>query len=433
MNENAADMPEQSLNCFIGHTPLATAPVPKSGNGASGARLPLDGMTLAVKDNIDLQGLPTTAGCPALADSIAATTAPALQRLITAGATVYGKANMHELAFGVTSRNRAFGFVRNPHNRALTAGGSSGGSAAAVAAGQVSAALGTDTGGSIRVPAAFCGVVGFRPSWGRYSSEGVVPLAVSRDTIGPIARCVEDVARLDRCISGDGPLPDVPLRSLTLGLPQGFLLEDLDPSVERAWLGTLDRLKAAGATLRQCDVPGLFEAIDACTMAITAYELRRDLPTHILARSRYRDAQEFVAQIASPDVQEIFRHIVLTSNGPTAAHYEQIQRELRPRLRQLIANVFAAHRLDAWILPAVPVPPFSLELERELTLNGKTVPLFMTTVRNLQQATIAGLPSLSLPMPVGPIDLPCGLCVEGLPGSDRNLLAIAQAIESALG
>lgn len=204
---------------------------------------PLHGVPLAIKDSFDVAGTPTTAGTPALQNNIARRTAPMVQKLFEAGALMLGKTNLYELAFGITSSNEFTGAVHNPYNQMMSAGGSSSGSAAAVAAGMAPAALGSDTAGSIRIPAAHCGVVGFRPSTGRYPSEGLVPLFHTRDAPGLMARSVEDIALLDEVISGDGDGSQVELRGLRIGLPRDYFFADLDSRVAAVIERELSRLQ----------------------------------------------------------------------------------------------------------------------------------------------------------------------------------------------
>ena len=194
-------------------------------------RLPLSGIPLAIKDNIDCAGMPTAAGTAALRDAVPRADAPVVARVIDAGALAAGKANMHELAFGCTNDNGFFGPARNAYDPSRIPGGSSGGSAVLVASGAVPAALGTDTGGSVRIPAALCGLVGFRPTHGRYPSGGVVPISPTRDTVGPIARTVADVMLLDEILSGNGTaLPAVDdTRGFRLAVPYSTLWEGLSP------------------------------------------------------------------------------------------------------------------------------------------------------------------------------------------------------------
>jgi len=181
-------------------------------------------------------------------------------------------------------------------------------------------------------------------------------------------------------------------------------------------------------------VPGLWDLIDATSPLITRYELRRDLAACMLTRAGGMSAAGFVASIASPDVRALFEMTLHSQGAPSAEDYRRAVQVQLPQMRRLLADVFATHRLDAWIFPTVPVPPFSLEADREVMLNGSARPLFMTTVRNMQQASLAGMPSVSMPMPMprAADALPCGLCAESLPGSDRRLLAVAASIELAL-
>jgi indoleacetamide hydrolase len=242
------------LNAFIS---LADA-VPLPVNHAEATALPgrSAGLPIAVKDNIDVAGFRTTAGTPGLRDWRPATDAPVVSRLRGEGAVIIGKTNMHELAVGITSNNPTFGAVRNPHDHSLIAGGSSGGSAAAVAMGVVTAALGTDTAGSCRIPASLCGCVGFRPTTGRYPSDGVVPLAATRDTIGILTQDVSDAILLDEIIT-DTPTAPAGLKGRRLGVPGPYFYDDLDDQVRPVIDAALARLEDAGAVLVQTEVKQL--------------------------------------------------------------------------------------------------------------------------------------------------------------------------------
>ncbi len=417
---------QHSLQCFIGFDVARSGATPRAGQL-------LGDLSLVVKDNIDVASWATTAGTPAFVRTPVRRSASIVQTLLDAGAVVVGKTNMHELAFGVTSHNAAFGSVRNPLDTQFSAGGSSGGSAAAVAAKLVRAALGTDTGGSIRVPAAFCGVVGFRPSAGRYSSDGVVPLAASRDTIGLLTDTVELARRLDACIAQDASagFREIPPR-LTLGVPAGFLTEDLSESVSAAWSRALNALRAHGHTIVSVDVRGLWELIDRTSPVVTAFELVRDFSRAILSRTAGLTSQEFVASIASPDVRAIFQALIIDGRGPTAEQYAAATAADLPAMRSLIDNLFREHALDAWIFPTVPFTAFPLTANEAVLHNGKQLPLFRTTVRNLQQASLIGMPSISLPMPTMRSPLPAGLCIEALPGDDARLLALAASLSGTI-
>jgi indoleacetamide hydrolase len=210
---------------------------------------PLAGIPVVVKDNIDTVGFPTSAATSSLKDNHPTGNAPIVDALEASGAYVFAKANMHELAGGGTSSNPVFGPVRNPYDRARVAGGSSGGTAAAIAARMAPIGLGTDTAGSVRIPSAFCGTVGLRPTsvgGKRYSSDGIVPLALDLDTAGPMARCVADVALMHAAVTGHR-LPDPPaLDRIRIGIPRQHYWEGLDPEVERVAREAVAQLREAG-------------------------------------------------------------------------------------------------------------------------------------------------------------------------------------------
>jgi mandelamide amidase len=240
------------LNSIVGfdEAQLLRAAREKSDERASGkSRGVLHGVPFVAKDNIDTVDLPTTGCTPALRGNRPPRNAPVLQRLLDAGAVLFGKANMHELAFGITNNHGAFGAARNPYNPECIPGGSSGGSAAAVAAGIAPFALGSDTGGSVRIPAALCGIAGLRPTLGRYPQEGIVPISPTRDTAGPLARTVEDLALVDGVISGDASaLQPVKLADLRIGVPRDDFNDNNYPAVATPREGFGWALSSAGVT-----------------------------------------------------------------------------------------------------------------------------------------------------------------------------------------
>jgi mandelamide amidase len=218
-----------------------------------GACLPLQGVPIVVKDNIQARGLPATAGTPALKNFVPTADAPVVQKLRDAGAIVLGKTNMHELAFGISGYNPSFNTgpqpgVRNAYDASKMAGGSSSGSAAALGARMAPAALGTDTGGSLRLPCALNGCASLRPSMGRYPQAGIAPISHTRDTPGPMAVAMADVELLDRVVTGAPALQAAELRGVRLGVMPGFLA-NLDSDTRAAWDASLARIKAAGVTV----------------------------------------------------------------------------------------------------------------------------------------------------------------------------------------
>jgi aspartyl-tRNA(Asn)/glutamyl-tRNA(Gln) amidotransferase subunit A len=256
-------------------------------DAARRARAPmaLDGLAVVIKDNIDVAGVPATSGSRLYEQYVPDQDAESVRRLRAAGAIVLGKSNLHELAYGATSNNPFYGAVRNPWDLERIPGGSSGGSGAALAADLCIAALGTDTGGSVRLPAAFTGISGIRPTFGRVSNRGVCPVSWSLDTVGPMARAVEDVARLFDVIAGYDPgdprslaheQPAPPRRamsSLKIGVPTNFFFDGIDPQIQRITRAALDVLRGLGARLVDIAIPGIEDAIAACTTIIRSEAL----------------------------------------------------------------------------------------------------------------------------------------------------------------
>jgi len=393
----------------------------------------LHGLPVVIKDNIDTLGAPTTAGTPALRSNLPRANAPVAEALFRAGAILLGKANMHELADGITNNNAAFGAVRNPYAPTMIPGGSSGGTAAAVAARVCAAGLGTDTGGSVRIPAALCGVVGLRPTSGRYPGEGIVPISHTRDTAGPIARTVADVALLDGVICGTHAPPRRPrLHGLRIGVPRQPFYDDLDPELAQVITGALVRLREAGCVLVYADLPNL-GALSAAAGAISYYEQSRDLDAYLRAAGSSLTTKDVAAQIASPDVRAIFESEVLGAAAISPQAYREAMEVHRPRLQAAYANHFREQNVVAIALPTTALPARPIGQDREVELNGRRVPTFATFLRNTRIMTIAGIPGLTIPAGLTASGLPVGLEFDAPAGSDRALLGIGVAVEEVLG
>lgn len=398
----------------------------------------LAGLAILVKDNIDTANLPTTGGTPALRDHRPAADAEVLGPLLAAGAIVVGKATMHELALGVTTTNLAAGITENPYDRSRVPGGSSGGTAAAVAARIVPAGLGSDTGASVRVPASFSGVVGFRPSTGgprrRYSGAGVLPLSHTLDTVGPIGRTVADVALLDSIVTG-APVPaPAELAGLRLGVPTA-LWAGLESGVAAVMDDARRRLADAGVVLVDVDMPEVLGLCEQIVFPLALHEPIADIPAYLRHSGADGVTLESIgAQIASPDVRGAFGAVLGDAFG---AVYQDAIDVHRPRLQELCAAAFAREDVDALLFPTSPVLPAPIDRVNGSSAHsvdgGEPVDTFLTTIRNMGPGSGAGLPSLSLPAGMTPGGLPVGLNLDGPVDTDTRVLAIGMAIEALLG
>jgi len=383
-------------------------------------RGPLHGIPIAIKDMIDTEGVRTTGASAVYLDRLPGADAAVVSRLKRAGAILLGKLNMQEFAIGGSSVPSHFGPVRNPWDTSRIAGGSSGGSAAAVAAGLCFAALGTDTGGSVRQPAALCGIVGLKPTYGRVSNLGVLPLAPSLDHVGPLARGVEDCAIVLEAIAGYEPR-DVSSerRSLKLcpwpgsaarvriGVPRAFFYEGLHPSVQRAVEAALATLADLGARI---DEAPLEVSMDRTVFQAEAYASHAEL---ISARPE-RYLPETLAKLrrgASVDAPAYIR-----------ARFELAQ------LRRGIAGMFT--QVDVLATPTVPVPAPRL-LDYPQTFDEVLAWEAGSMLRNTRPFNGFGIPTVSVPCGWTEDHLPIGLQLAAGPWQERRALAIALAYESA--
>jgi len=391
----------------------------------------LAGLPIVAKDNINTTAYPTSGGTKALLRHTPATDAGVVQRITKAGGFIGAKAGMHELAFGITSNNAVTGAVHNPADPGLIAGGSSGGTAAAVAAGIFPAGLGTDTGGSCRIPAALCGVIGFRPTTGRYNSDGVVPISHTRDTVGTLARSTRDIALFDGVLSGDdAALAELAMTDVTLGVPRNMFYDNLDPVVAAAVEAQLSVLSAAGAKLVDVDFDGIWPHNEAFSFPVVFYEVMRDLPAYLAEHAPEVSFETLIKGIGSPDVAGAIGSQLGDEAMPEAA-YRAAMDVHRPAMRQIYGKVFEDNGLDAIVFPTTPLPARPIGEDETVTLNGDQCPTFPTYIRNTDLGSNIGAPGISLPCPVSS-GLPVGIEFDGLPGKDRALLALAQAAEKSM-
>ena len=372
-----------------------------------GESAPLLGAPLAIKDLFFTRGVRTTGGSRILRDFVPRRDAAAVGRLRDAGAVTLGKLNLHEFAYGVTTSNPFFGIARNPHDPARIPGGSSGGSAIAVVAGMCAASIGSDTGGSIRIPAALCGCVGLKPTYGAIPVDGVIPLGWSLDHVGPITRTVADAALLFAVLSGQ---PVRPLRRpgmLRVGVLRDRLLKPIERGVARAADRALERLAGSGARLREVAMPEL-----SMSVAIQLATLRAEASAlhHRWLRTRARDY--------GPDVRV---RLQLGALIP-ASDYVLAQRA-RDRLRAALRRAFAD--VDVLALPTTPItaPPVGARLAP-----WSTEPVDGALVRLTSPFNLTGAPALTVPCGEA-AGLPVGLQLVAPWGAERLLLAAGRLVE----
>ena len=385
-------------------------------------RGPLHGIPIALKDLIDVVGLPTTAASNVLKDRIAIQDADVTRRLREAGAVLLGKQNLHEFAYGGSSVISAFGPVRNPWNPKHITGGSSGGSAAAVAAGMGLAAIGTDTAGSVREPAALCGVVGLKATYGRVSAKGVIPLSLSLDHVGPLTTCVADAAVLLQSIEDpnappiDGLAPparedylrtlEEPVRALRIGVPRTFFLEDLDPEISGAFEQALRVLRGMQADILDVSIE---VSADRTLQSAESYEYHR----------------EWVK--SSPELYqpETLRRI-RTGEAWSTADVESARKEFE-QIRHSIKDVF--RNVDALVTPTTPIAaPVLAELEEHPELLR---PRELMLLRNTRPVNVWGLPAISVPCGFTKAALPIGLQIIGPHWGESRILRLAHVYEQA--
>lgn len=387
---------------------------------ASDTIQPLFGLPFSCKDNINARGFATTAGTRGLMDFHPSKDAPIIARLKELGAVLCGKNNMHELSFGVTSRDGVWGSVENPVHPGRIAGGSSGGSAAAVAAGVCAFSVGTDTGGSVRIPAALCGLAGFRPSTGRYPSEGIVPVSRTKDTPGFIAPTVSDLALLDSTLMNESPITSrLPLR---VGLPTEFLWRDLDQSVQATCMAAVKRLTRAGVEFIKFDDSLLGELNAKIQFPVPFYEFFIDFPRFLLEHHKASDFDSILRQISDPTVIDILNKQIAQEHVTRNDYMAGLKSiEL---LRACWCQIFNDLKLDSMLYPTV-----SCEVPRVEDADKPDV--FQKLIHNTDIASSVGAPSLTIPV-AEQGSMSVGLSLDGLPKADRKIISQALAIEALL-
>jgi mandelamide amidase len=425
------------LNAFISFEPERVLQAARAADTkrASGAALAtLHGLPIPVKDSVNTKDYPTTGGTRALRDFYPAEDSVLVRNLKDAGAIVLGKTNIHELSFGWTSNNQEFGAVHNPYDTSRIPGGSSGGTAAAIAARMAPIGIAEDTQGSIRVPAALCGIYGFRPSQNRYPNQGVIPITPLFDQVGPHTRNVADLALFDHVMTGE-PIVDTAAstQGLRLGVPREHFYSMLDTDVERITNEALKRLTDAGVVLVEADIPDLANLMSLTTDIVQGYHTKPMLTQYLQEFDTGVSFEELLEQ-ASPDIKEAFHLYVLGGAAtPTEEQFIGARDVHLPALRTTLEDFYRDNDLAAMVFPAtqIPAPPIGDDLET--TLNGKTVPFAPPISRNISPGSTGGLPGIVVPADLDHEGLPVCLELDGPAGSDRDLLSIGLAIESVLG
>ena len=383
-------------------------------------RGPLHGIPIALKDNIDTAGIRTTAASELYKDRVPSVDAEVVRRLKNAGAILLGKTNLHEFAYGGSSSVSYFGPVHNPWALDRVPGGSSGGSAAATAAGLCFGSLGTDTAGSIRIPACYCGIVGFKPTYGRVSNRGVIPLSWTLDHVGPLCRTVEDAALMLRVIAGydeldptsvDAPVPDysrafkMQASRLRLGIPRTPFFDSLDGEIAKAVDTAIEVLRKLTAAVEEITLPLASLPIDEIYAKVRGVET-------------YTYHSQLIAE--SPEKYQVTtRQRIQNSAEVKSESYVQARRQL-DLLRREIKNVFA--KVDLLITPTLPSPPVTIAQGADPTA---------VSIRNTVPFDVFGLPTVSVPCGFTSSGLPIGLQISGAPFAESTVLALAHAYEQA--
>jgi aspartyl-tRNA(Asn)/glutamyl-tRNA(Gln) amidotransferase subunit A len=423
---NRAEQEQPRLNAFI--TLLADRAMERAAaldsELARGTdRGPLHGIPVAVKDIVHMRGIRTTSGSRVFENLIADYDATVVARLEQAGAVIIGKTGLHEHAYGITSNNPHFGAVRNPHDPSRIPGGSSGGSGAAVAAGIVPIAIGTDTGGSVRIPASFCGCVGLKVTYGRVSKRGVLPLGFSLDTIGPLAATVDDAAiamdamagrdledptTSQHAVSSHRPAAANDLSGLLVGRPERFFFDRVAPGVARAMERAFETAANMGAEIVPVPVPD-FDEINGIARMVLLAEAATSL-------QRYHSQRDLFGK----DV------LALLDQGSVlpATAYLQAQRRRRELMREF-AEVW--RRVDVLFTPCTPTtaPPIGAT---EIDVSGVSEDVRLASTRLVRGVNLLGVPALSMPGGPDETGLPTGLQIIGPAFSEALLLRTAAAL-----
>lgn len=409
----------------------------------------LAGLPVVMKDNINTVGFPTTAGTAILKGNYPQTNAPVAEALFRSGAILLGKASMDELGRGFTNSNPTFGFARNPYDLKRSPGGGAGGTGAAVSARITPAGFGSDTAGSARIPASFCGIAGFRPSTGGVLrstwtlgtwtaitfAEGVVPISYAITTPAPMGRTVSDVALLHAIVTGTSIPRALPLQGARIGVPRGYYWEDVDADVVQVSQRALEKLRAAGAVLVEVNIRDWAQAVHAIFPVLGLMHALKDLADFLATHAPSVNVNQVVRGLLSRD---ILARVKREMDNPIPIEKAEEARKLRLKLAIQYEELLRTNNVSAIAYPTVPVLAPEIRTEGDgpddtVDLNGKQVNYFGIAARNTHVSSVIGNPSLSLPAGFSSSGLPVGLSLDGPAGGDSNLLSLGLSVEAALG
>jgi indoleacetamide hydrolase len=399
---------------------------------------PLHGVPIGIKDSMCTVDLPTSIGTKVLASFRPKIDAAVVASVKMAGGIVFGKNNLVEMSYGLTGLNEHHGQAKNPYDKQRVTGGSSSGAGASVGARLVPAALGGDTVGSIRVPASFCGVVGFRPTTGRWPGTNIAPISHTFDTPGPMARTVEDCALLDAVATG-GAMPTHSqspgsLKGVRFGVAPRQFLDVIDPDVEDAFHATIAKLIAAGVELVELDLGPDFASLAQ----------RANWP--IFFHDTMPHVTKYLTEIGAPvSFDDIFEGLGSNLKGfwrdnvvpggksfVSEATFRESMDVHRPALRKRYADAFHTSGINALLFPTTPVVAPTLNTSDEITIAGRTVS-FLNIAKNVFPSSCAALPGISMPMGLSSQGLPMGLEMDGSSGDDTALLSLAARVSATIG
>lgn len=403
---------------------------------ARGASAPLLGVPIAIKDSYLTQGLRTTLGVSTLEKFVPKQDADIVKTMKDAGGIVFGKNNLVEMSFGLTGNNGPYGQVKNPHSKTHVSGGSSSGAGASVSARLVPAALGGDTIGSIRVPASLCGVVGFKPTTGRWPRDGVAPISHTLDTTGVFARNVEDCILIDEVIvKGEAPghFDQTNLVGVKFAFAPRQYFDLIAPDVEARFKETVRRLRDAGAEVVEVDLGNDFSSLALTSTWNIFFRETQEAVTGFLRQNNIPATFEEIYSGLKPGLKEVWGQLVL-KNGPGFLSAETYDAALIERLeiKRRFDQAFLSSGAEGLIFPTTLCTAPLIDHQEQFFISGQEVS-YLVLANHTIPASAAGIPGISLPIGVSKDGLPIGLEIDGPYGRDRSLLHVARRVEAVVG